>query len=300
MFNDYNKLKVFLLVAKLGSLSRAASRLYRTQSAISQQIKQLEEELGFKLFERRGSTIRLTTEAQHIRNQILPAFDQIDQVIESTQGHLSQISGVVRVGTTPSIGEHAMVSLLKPFAKEYPDIIIELVYGPDEEIENMVWNNRVDFGLIIEFKKRERFLTKQIFQFNEIVVCSPKYKKNFESQFGPLLNYSQLSNMKFIDFGLDLPNIRHWLKKNTNQSKKILGDIHPVFVIENYNSVKKLVLENIGAAMLPSYLIDHGLISLFPNSQPTTVGVDLCWNKFKNQTNAIKVVHEFLLSKKTL
>jgi DNA-binding transcriptional LysR family regulator len=102
-----------------------------------------------------------------------------------------------------------------------------------------------------------------------------------------------LSRAAFIDFDEDLPNIKHWLKKNSRNWQTITRDLSAEFVIENYSSVKQLVLSGLGVATLPSYLIDAelksgALMAPFPNAKPTIVGLDFALQHHKNYTLPLK------------
>ncbi len=91
MFNDFNKLNTFIEVAKLGSISKAADKLFRTQSAITQQIQGLEEELDLSLFVRQKSRIYLTKEGEKIFHFAESRIQEIVENLHQVKGKLNQL-----------------------------------------------------------------------------------------------------------------------------------------------------------------------------------------------------------------
>ena len=286
---DFNKIKTFLLVIESGSVSAAARKLHRTQSAISQQIQGLESDLGLSLFQSLRGSLLLTKEGDQIYQNVSGHFQAIENNVLSNQKKLEEISGTIRIGATPSIGHYYLPPLIAEFKHANRKVNVELVLQPDEEIELLLREDRIDVGFIINFKNTRLFNTKPFISFEESLICTSRYLSRFKKT---KWQYADIKEIDLIDFDLDAPNISHWLKKNSSSYRSIISDPTSVIVVEDNECVKRLALQHIGAAMLPEYMISHELeakklIKLFPKSIPTKVTVDIATRTKKNFTHSL-------------
>lgn len=143
---DIDQLKTFLAVEKTLSFTQAADRVAKTQSAVSMQIKRLEETVGKTLFNRLGRSIELTDDGQKLvayareivetSNRALAAFD--DQAL----------NGSIRLGITDDYCERFLPLILADFSEANPLVEVEVRCGPTSEIDRMINNNEVDVGLV--------------------------------------------------------------------------------------------------------------------------------------------------------
>ena len=292
---DYNKIKTFLVVIEEGGVSSAARALHRTQSAISQQIQVLESELGVSLFESLRGRLLLSAEGKRIYDSVASHFRAIEDGVFRQIESLHQLSGRVRIGSTPSIGHYYLTPLLARFKVRYPMIDVELILQPDEQIESLLLEDELDVGFIINFTKRDVFQIRSYVSFEENLVCSQKYLQSIEKS---VSRYTDLVGLSFIDFDFNAPNITHWLKKNTKNYRSIIKERNSTTVVEDNECVKRMVLENMGIAALPDYMVANELESneitkIFSDAQPTLVGVDLAMRRKKNLSRVIEAFIQF-------
>ena len=117
---DLNSLRSFVTIAEAGSMTRAASRLFMTQSAISMQIKRLENSLGFSVFERSAQGMSPTTEGEqllHFANQMLALNDEAMGRLTSPDSE-----GLIRLGAPVDVGRGEAVYLVRAVG----GVVIEL------------------------------------------------------------------------------------------------------------------------------------------------------------------------------
>lgn len=128
---DLRRLKAFESVARLGSVTAAATELGITQSAVSHQIRRLQAELGETVMQRAGRGIELTEVGRRLANSLEQAFTAIDQ---STSLALQANRHIVRVGTYPSFAMGWLIKTIPSFLKAHPEIDLRLVmlYDPHE------------------------------------------------------------------------------------------------------------------------------------------------------------------------
>jgi LysR family transcriptional regulator, cyn operon transcriptional activator len=123
---ELRHLRYFDAVAETLNFTRAAERLHVTQSTLSHQIKQLEEEIGSPLFDRSGKQVRLTETGEILRSHMTPALEQIDLGLQALRGPGAAITGSIRLGTTPSFNTQMVPTCVATLLKSYPGIQVNV------------------------------------------------------------------------------------------------------------------------------------------------------------------------------
>jgi DNA-binding transcriptional LysR family regulator len=145
---DLHKLRVFNEVVQAGSFSEAAERLYLTQSAVSQHIRDLEVRLGQRLFDRGRRGVRLTLAGERLQGY----SDRILRLLaeaETALMHVDQIdAGRLSLGATPGVGVYLAPDWVQAWRLRRPQIQVTLKTGITDEIVADVRAGRLDFGLI--------------------------------------------------------------------------------------------------------------------------------------------------------
>ena len=119
-------LPTFRVVARLSNLRAAAEELHLTHSAISQQIKLLEEQIGFQLFDRRGRGIALNAAGAALLNAVEPALDQIEDGRRAASAAASGTEHRIRITLLPSFANRWLLPRLASWRERHPNIGIEL------------------------------------------------------------------------------------------------------------------------------------------------------------------------------
>ena len=145
---DLHYLKIFHAGASHLSLSKAAEELHISQPAVSIQIRKLEEELGLKLFDRIGRQVYLTQNGKMLYGYTAKIFDLVMQAEAQIHNLNGTIWGNVQVGATNTPGIYIMPRVLGTFKKHYPDVVTNLHVSNGDEIEEMLYHNRLDFAVI--------------------------------------------------------------------------------------------------------------------------------------------------------
>lgn len=140
---ELKNLESFIQVAELGSFTKAAKRLGYTQSTVSFQIRQLEEELGVPLFERIHHTVKLTAKGrsvQRLAHEMLQAAEDMKR----TAGETRSLKGTIRVAMAASLCTQLFRHDFTSFRRRYPDISLTVTTGTTEEMFRMLNQNEVD------------------------------------------------------------------------------------------------------------------------------------------------------------
>jgi len=140
--------RVFYVVAKTGNLSKASKELFISQPAVSYGIKQLEEQLGGRLFVRTAKGMELTPEGQMIYEYVSRAYDELT----AAENRFSQMRGLeegtVHIGASDTISKYFILPRIEAFKKKYPKITIKITNRTTDEIMNLLKSGKVDLGFI--------------------------------------------------------------------------------------------------------------------------------------------------------
>lgn len=143
--NRYIALKT---IVELGSFTKAAQSLGYTQSAMSQMISSLEDELGIKLVNRFRTGTQLTQEGA----ELFPQIEQLVYQYQSMQEKANEIkgleTGVIRMGTLSSISTHWLPGLLREFQQRYPGVEFVIRQGDYTSIQEWIKTGVIDFGFV--------------------------------------------------------------------------------------------------------------------------------------------------------
>jgi DNA-binding transcriptional LysR family regulator len=171
---DFDQLETFISVARLLSFSRAADKRFRTQPAISSQIRLLEEEVGARLLDRSGGKVSLTASGK-----VFLKF--ADELLESRKAMLAGIAetervprGEIVVGANEGTCLHILPEVFAEFKKQYPDVNISITRSDYARILESVIDNSVDFG-VVSLPVDDARLTVKLIHRDELVIIAPPH-----------------------------------------------------------------------------------------------------------------------------
>lgn len=143
---DNDVLRTFVAIAETGSFTTAADRVYRTPSAVSMQIKKLEEQLNVTLFLRDARSVTLTESGE----VLLPYARRMLALSNEAVGRfrMPEMKGVVRLGAPDDIGERFMPTILRRFAELYPLIMVDLTVDTSGALRRRLAEQRLDLTLV--------------------------------------------------------------------------------------------------------------------------------------------------------
>lgn len=143
---DIDLLRSFVVIAEVRALSRAAARVGRTQSALSQQMKRLEDAVDQPLFQRTGRGVVLT----HPGERLLAHAQRILRLHDEAMADLcgTGLSGTIRFGCPDDYAAVFLPSLLRQFSNQHPQAIVEVVCGPTPRLLEQLEKRAVDLAMI--------------------------------------------------------------------------------------------------------------------------------------------------------
>lgn len=142
------RLQVFLTVARLLSFTRAAEVLHMTQPAVTFQVRQLEEQLDTRLFDRNHNRVTLTDAGRLVQRYAERIFDTYGELEAALRELKGADGGALVIGASTTVAEYMLPALLGAFRREHPDIGIRLRVGNTESVVVMVEEGSVDLGIV--------------------------------------------------------------------------------------------------------------------------------------------------------
>jgi DNA-binding transcriptional LysR family regulator len=238
-------LKVFCDLVELQSFSLAAERNFITQSAVSQQIRVLEEKFKRRLLERvRGRReVKLTPAGEVFYRESKNVLSAYEQLQENLRGLVGKIGGAVKVATVYSVGLHEMPSKVGEFMSKFPSAKIDLEYSRTTKVVRDVMNGSVELG-VLAFPEPRRGLTVVQMPPNKLVlICPPDHRFAKKNQ----VRARELSGQDFVLFERDTPT-----RKATDRILKSKGvEVKKVAEFDNIETIKRAVEVGFGVAIVP-------------------------------------------------
>jgi LysR family carnitine catabolism transcriptional activator len=144
---NLRQFQAFVTVGRLGSFTRAARHLNLSQPALTVQIRQLEDAMGVRLFDRSTRVVKLTPIGRELAPTLERVLLEIDAVMVNTKELASHIRGTVTIGALPSISSKLIPSTIAEFQKQYSGIAVRLRDAISQHLMRLVKQEEVDFGI---------------------------------------------------------------------------------------------------------------------------------------------------------
>ena len=275
-------LKVFCDLADLQSFSRTAEKHLLSQSAVSQQLAQLELAHKCQLINRKKRPIELTKSGQLLYQASKDMLDRYEQF--KNELNTLQKSSVSRINIAAifSIGMHTLPNYVKKFMVRYPNVNVHIEYFSASRIYELILSGDVDIGLVAVPKRDKRL---EVYDFEDeplVMVCSPKHPFSHEQQ----VDIHRLQFEKFIAFEKNVPT-RAWIDSILERYNVA---VRQVMEFDNIETIKRAVEINSGISILPQTAIlpelSSGTIKAIPFSNEKfirTTGIILRKGKMMGQ-----------------
>ncbi len=295
---DLNKLRTFACVAELGSITKAAEALYRTQPAISNQLKDLETELKLTLFERRNARIYLTFEGQRLFDAAKEHISQLDDTALRLHKDKTKAEGLIRICVEQASGSVYWPQIIREFRVIFPRVRFQILPGQYDKIEDMLINNEVDFAFLVFHYKPEFLECYPVFNFTRSLVASPEYLRNKP----PINSADDLLNLEFVSFLSEFGDLRYWLKDNGLSTSIAQFEKNPaIAILFEANNVNDMILSGVGAGFVFDEMLgksafrDKKVVTLLPDYKPMRYVADFACRKIRNETYIQQSFREFVI-----
>jgi len=172
---DFDQLETFVEVARHASFSRAAEKRFRTQPAISAQIRALEEEIGARLFDRSGGRVSLTAAGKEFQKYVEETLEARKQIVT----HLAEMEHVPRgeivVGANEGTCLYVLPEVFAEFKKQYGGVAVGIKSAESTKILESIIDNSVDFGVVSLPVTDNRLTVVPIHRDELVVIGAPRH-----------------------------------------------------------------------------------------------------------------------------
>ena len=237
-------LKTFCDLIETGSFSKAAALNLVSQSAVSQQVKSLEERFGQRLIERGQRKGVAPTEAGKIFyegcREILERFHALEERLRVKS---AVITGSIKVATVYSIGLHELPPFVKQFIKRRPQVKVQIEYSRADKVYEACLNNTIDFGIVALPLRKPNLAVIPFRDDKLVIVCNPEHPFARRRR----VSVEALSGEDFIAFERDIPT-RKTIDRILKQRKV---KVNYVMEFDNIETIKRSVEVGNGVSILP-------------------------------------------------
>ena len=250
--------RVFYETARFRSFSAAAQHLYVSQSAISQCMQQLENDLNVQLFVRTKRGISLTTEGKILYSKVENAIISLEQG-ERQLDRLRQLeAGELRIAAGDTITTHFLLKHLEEFHATYPDVRIEMANSYSSQMLALVKEGKADLAFVNMPMEDDELVFEPCLEINDVFVCSPEFESKASyaweeiAKLPLILIEKNASSRHFLE--------KHFTEKNISLTPQIEVAVHDLLIrFASINLGVSCVIEQFAKAEL-----DKGIIKKIP------------------------------------
>ena len=175
--------RVFKEVADTGNISGTAKRLYLSQSAVSQSVKLLEQELGVRLFSRTARGVTLTSEGRLLYDYASRALALLEAGEERLLETQALRSGELTIGANDTITKYYLLPFLQAYHKRYPNVRVRISNGTSQRVLELLQNGQVDLAFATIPEDTRAYTVHSCFDTHAVFVAAPDYDLDFSRVF---------------------------------------------------------------------------------------------------------------------
>ena len=283
---DWDKLRIFHAVADAGSLTHAGDTLHLSQSAVSRQIRALEEMLNTTLFHRHARGLILTEQGELLFDATRSMNKRLEAAAARIRDSEEEVFGELRVTTTTGFGTLWLAPRLPKLYEKYPDLKIDLML--EERVLDLPMRE-ADVAIRMKEPSQADLIRKRLMSVRMRLYASEAYI----AQNGMIQDVSEISNHRLICQSLNSTQVAAGA---TLVHHLMTYDVPSLFTVNNYFGVLQGVINDLGIGVLPDYLTEDfpSLIRVLPDLQSGEVPVFLAYPEELRQSKRIGAFRDFV------
>jgi DNA-binding transcriptional LysR family regulator len=246
---ELNWLRYFYEVARLQSVTQAGQQLRVSQPAVTKAVRQLEGQLGYKLFVKSGRNLRLSVAGERLYQHCVPLFKRVEQIRHLGGASDADWQGAIRLGASDNLTNYIVPKALRTLQKRFPRADWTIYSGSSKEIKQRLISGEVDFGLFYtELSLSEQRLLREtiLAQVPFVSVCSPGY--------GRKIDLARLRKLKLTYVGVRFADYAHTLPEQWIVENLKIGYERSIQA-NSKETQKRLVLEGAGFGTFPRFMV---------------------------------------------
>ena len=293
---DFDQLNSFLEVAKHSSFSKAAERCFRTQPAISSQIRALEEEVGAKLFDRSGAKVTLTIAGKAFQAYADEALRSL-KTLKTTIAEMDRTPrGEIVVGANEATCLYVLPEVFADFKRQYPKVSVSIQRAETTKTAESVIDQSVDFGIVSMPVKDARLAAVPIHQDELVLIAAARH---------PLAQLSNVRLEEVAKYPLVLPKLGRTREAIDDVFQEAQLKQHVSMELDSSELLKRFVAADVGVGFVARSNISDEvragtLVALSFIDPPIRRDLALVYRKDKTLSRAARAFMEIAVNKKAL
>ncbi|NYS24511.1 LysR family transcriptional regulator [Rhodobacteraceae bacterium 2376] len=284
---DWDKLRIFHAVADAGSLTHAGETLNLSQSAVSRQIRALEESLSATLFHRHARGLILTEQGELLFEATSSMSRRLDAAAARIRDSEDEVFGELRVTTTVGFGTLWLAPRLPALYAQYPDLKIDLML--EERVLDLPMRE-ADVAIRMKEPSQADLIRRRMMAVRMKLYATPEYLRAN----GTPESLNDLASFRLICQSVTATQV----SAGATLVRELLS--HPVrstFTVNNYFGVLQAVLNHLGIGLLPDYVTEDftDLVNVLPDVQSHEIPVFLAYPEELRQSKRIAAFRDFVL-----
>ena len=258
---DFDVLTTFLEVAKQGNFSRAGQKVFRSQSAVSAQIHQLEEEYGEKLLDRAGKSVHLTPAGKVLLEYARQMLSLRDESLRSVADQNATPRGILAIGVNEATCLYVLPDVFAEYHRRFPSVQISIYRNFSRKVLEKVEDGSVDVGIVTLPVKSPSLRTHSIFRDRLMLMASPS---------NPLARHKNVTIGEIAQQPLILPKTGFTRQLFDKQFRPHRGQLRITMELPSVGMIKRFVAAGLGVSLVSeSFATDEvraGQVKLIPIS----------------------------------
>jgi DNA-binding transcriptional LysR family regulator len=283
---DWDKLRIFHAVADAGSLTHAGDHLHLSQSAVSRQVRALEESLNTTLFHRHARGLILTEQGELLFDATRAMLKRLDAATARIRDSEEEVFGELRVTTTIGFGTLWLAPRLPQLYAKYPDLKIDLML--EERVLDLPMRE-ADVAIRMKEPSQADLIRKRLMSVHMCLFASTSYLESRGTPVSP----DDLKHHRLI---CQNPRSAQVGAGATLVNELMTHDVPSLLTVNNYFGVLQGVLHNLGIGVLPDYLTHDfpDLVRVLPDVHSVEVPVFLAYPEELRHSKRIAAFREFV------
>ena len=284
---DWDKLRIFHSVADAGSLTHAGETLHLSQSAVSRQIRALEESLNTTLFHRHARGLILTEQGELLFEATSSMNKRLETAAARIRDSEDEAFGELKVTTTIGFGTLWIAPRLPKLYERYPDLKIDLML--EERVLDLPMRE-ADIAIRMKEPSQADLIRRRLMNIRMRLYATPEYLAGagIPDDLEDIAAHRLISQNPSTPQVAAVADLVHELMQH---------DIRSTLTVNNYYGVLQAVLNHLGIGVLPDYLTDDfpNLVRVLPSLESSEVPVFLAYPEELRQSKRIAVFRDFVL-----
>jgi LysR family transcriptional regulator, low CO2-responsive transcriptional regulator len=292
---DFDQLRTFLEVAKQGSFSRAGQKVFRSQSAVSAQIRQIESEYGERLLDRSGKTVRMTPAGEVFREYAQRMLSLRDESLRAVADHGNDPRGVLALGANEATCLYVLPNVFAEYLRLYPSVQVSIYRNFSHKILERLDSGAIDVGIVTLPVKMPMLKLRTIFRDRLVLMVSAD---------NPLAQHDKVPISMVVEQPLILPRTGFTRRIMDKLFRPYRDKLHVRMELPSIGMIKSFVAAGLGVSLISeSFARDEvqsgkvKLIALKDNELSRELG--LAYRRNRSLPRAAEVFIELLQRRTT-